>query len=200
MSENKDFWDKLSALSNLIAGVLIAGMGTFASIQYNNRQLDLQRQNEAAQRKLAELDALERFNKYLTSENQTEREFGYAAFVALGYDSLAVKLIELNDDPAGEKVLQSISRYQIAVAKERKGFQYLLSGQYEKALAAFQEATKAYPTFHSVSEIGQLLAREKDNLTDPGRRKKVFETIVTRYSWKAPADLLAQLRKRVESE
>ena len=39
----KDFWDKISAVSGIIATVLIAGLGTLATLVYNGRQLDLQK-------------------------------------------------------------------------------------------------------------------------------------------------------------
>jgi|GEM_PF-5922943 len=95
----KDFWDKISSLSTLLSGVLIAGIGLWATHHYNYSQLELR-----------QLEALDKFRPLLSSNKPDEREFAYSAFVSLGYENLALKLIALKDDRAGINVLASLSK------------------------------------------------------------------------------------------
>lgn len=117
--------ETLSALSPLISGVLIAAVGTFATILYNERQLQL-----------TQLAALDKYRIYLTSENPQERAFGYEAFVALGQEDFVIKLISAKNDNAGKTVLTSLvdsskdKRIQKA-AKEQLEKLGALSAKYE---------------------------------------------------------------------
>jgi hypothetical protein len=97
VSSRKNWIDKLSSLSPLISGVLIAGVGTFATISYNNRQMDINL-----------LNVLDKFRPYITSENPVDRQFGYECFVKLDEEAFVVKLIEANNDSAGINVIKSI--------------------------------------------------------------------------------------------
>jgi chitosanase len=98
MAETKDIWDILSALSGIIAGLLIAGVGTVATIVYNIRQI-----------KIEQIQALEKYRVLLASSDPAERLFSYEAFVALGYEKLAAKLIAVRVDPAGQQVLAALA-------------------------------------------------------------------------------------------
>ena len=40
--KKKDWWDKLSSLSSLFSGIIIGGIGIYATSTYNARQLDAQ--------------------------------------------------------------------------------------------------------------------------------------------------------------
>lgn len=84
----------LNSLSTLISGVLIAGVGTFATMQYNTTQTTL-----------AQLEALDKYRAYLAADNPQERLFGYEAFVALGQEEFVARLIGIRRDSAGEPVL-----------------------------------------------------------------------------------------------
>jgi hypothetical protein len=114
----KDIWEKLSSISNLIAGVLIAGAGTLATILYNNRQLDLQEHNStiqtqiaSSQHELQRLQFLEPWVKYVTSDKPELRRFGYAMFATVGQETLAAKLIGYQNDIAGGTVLNKLAKH-----------------------------------------------------------------------------------------
>ncbi len=76
---------------------------------------------------------------------------------------------------------------------EREGFQALISGDYVKAIKAFESAENAYNGFHNVYELARLLRKNKSQMSDPEKRKEVFQIIVKKYSWKAPRDLWPQV-------
>ena len=86
------------ALTPLILGLLVTGVGAAFTQVYNYRQLQLN-----------QLSALDKFRALLVSEKPEEREFAYASFAALGYENLALKMISLKQDGAGRAVAQEIS-------------------------------------------------------------------------------------------
>ena len=114
----KDGWDKLAALTTLISSVVIGGAGVAATYIYNNHELQIKHQEKEAEEKRISEQAktaylletnrrLEALFKYVVSDKTNEREFGYAMFQALGQEDLAVKIIALRRDQAGEAVARS---------------------------------------------------------------------------------------------
>ncbi|CAB1057947.1 hypothetical protein D1BOALGB6SA_2703 [Olavius sp. associated proteobacterium Delta 1] len=80
---------------------------------------------------------------------------------------------------------------------ERQGFERLLEGDFNSARRAFEAAERAYPSFHQVHEIARLLKREQSQLSSPEVQRRVLTHIISEYSWKAPADLLAAIEQRL---
>jgi hypothetical protein len=89
-SLKRSWIDILSSLSPLISGVLIAAVGTTATIVYNNRQMHINH-----------LNSLDKFRPYLDSQNPVERKFGYRAFTDLGEKDFVIELIAAKKDSAG---------------------------------------------------------------------------------------------------
>ena len=105
-SKNKAWWEIIVALTPLILGICVTGVGAFFTQVYNFRQLQIN-----------QLAVLEKFRPLLISENPYDREFAYASFAALGYEGLAVKLIQLKQDSAGRPVVQEIKLSGSGTAK-----------------------------------------------------------------------------------
>ncbi len=97
ISKKKPWYEVLAALTPLILGLCVTGVGAFFTQVYNFRQLQLN-----------QLDALDKFRTLLISENPYDREFAYASFAALGHEQLALKLIQVKQDSAGRSVAQEI--------------------------------------------------------------------------------------------
>lgn len=104
--KKKPWYEVLSALTPLILGLCITGVGTFFTRVYDLRQLQLN-----------QLSALDKYRTLLVSDNPYEREFAYASFAALGYEQLAIKLIQIKQDAAGRSVVQEIKLTGTAAAK-----------------------------------------------------------------------------------
>lgn len=96
--KDRSWLDIVVALTPLLLGVLVTGVGAAFTQVYNYRQLQLN-----------QLAALDKFRPLLISEKADEREFAYASFAALGYEKLALKMIALKQDGAGRAVAQDIS-------------------------------------------------------------------------------------------
>jgi hypothetical protein len=108
--KRKDLWDKLSALTPLILGILVTGVGAFFTNIYNFRQLQL---NQIA--------ALDKLRPLLTSDNPQEREFAYSSFVALGYEDTAIKIISIKKDQSGRAVLEQLRERGTPQVREDAG-------------------------------------------------------------------------------
>jgi len=149
-SATKGFLATLIALQPLLAGVLIAGVGTIATIIYNNHQLQL-----------VQLNALDKYRTYLASTDPQEREFGYQAFLALGQESFVAKLIGIKKDPAGEDVLITITEQSKDPAARAVARQSLLSLPQERRIRAIVnifETGKVESDYRAVTRIpGQTI-------------------------------------------
>lgn len=121
----KGLLEILASLSPLLSGVLIAGVATFATITYNERQVQL-----------AQLNALDKYRVYLTSENPQDREFGYQAFVALGQEEFVIRLIGTRRDGAGANVLASLAETAQDATTRRAAQNTLLSLPQERRVRA----------------------------------------------------------------
>ena len=97
LSKRKPWYEVIAALTPLILGVCITGVGAFFTHVYNFRQMQLNH-----------LNALDKFRTQLISENPYDREFAYASFSALGHEQLALKLMQIKKDSAGRSVAQEI--------------------------------------------------------------------------------------------
>jgi hypothetical protein len=93
----KPWHEILASLSPLILGICVTGVGALFTQVYNNRQLQLN-----------QITALDKLRPLLVSDSSTEREFGYAFFTALGYEGLALKIMQLKRDSAGRSVALDI--------------------------------------------------------------------------------------------
>jgi hypothetical protein len=96
-NKKKDLWDKITAITPLLIGLLITGIGAIFTNIYNFRQLQL---NEIA--------ILDKFRPLLISKNPQEREFAYSTFVAVGQERLAIRLISSTQDQSGRRALEEI--------------------------------------------------------------------------------------------
>jgi hypothetical protein len=95
----KDLWDIVASVTPLLIGMAITGVGAFFTHVYNFRQLQL---NQIA--------ALDKLRPLLTSEKPEEREFGYASFAALGYEHIAIRIVQLKKDESGRPMLVELQR------------------------------------------------------------------------------------------
>jgi len=91
----KPWYEILASLTPLIIGIAVTAVGAAATHVYNFRQLQLN-----------QLATLEKFSKQLSSQSALDREFAYAAFSALGYQELALRLAQVRQDEAARGVVE----------------------------------------------------------------------------------------------
>lgn len=96
----------LVGVTPLLIGLLVTGGGAYFTHVYHTKQIQI-----------GQLEALDKLRAPLLSEDPYEREFAYFSFVLLGYEQLALKLIQLKKDGAGRSVAQDIKRNGSAAAK-----------------------------------------------------------------------------------
>lgn len=100
---------------------------------------------------------------------------------------------------------QPDSREARASEAERRGFDAIVAGDIDAAIAAFGEAAAVWPEYHNVSEIHGLLNRAKPGLErlPAGERRSywtdVHKRLLTQYSWGMPEEIRSTLRQLVRS-
>ena len=105
----KDAWDKLSSISTLISGVVIAGLGVFATIIFNERQLEQNANQRNRELAALEIQTVQAFFSDLSSKDAGRTKSALEAISALGYSDLAVKLAINFGGEAAESFLKSQS-------------------------------------------------------------------------------------------
>lgn len=138
-SKRKAWWEIIVALTPLILGICVTGVGTFFTHIYNLRQLQI---NQIA--------ALEKVRPLLTSEKAEEREFAYSSFAALGYEDIAIRIIKINKDESGRSVLTELQQSSAPLIRESAG----------DALKALDEAQKIVNIFEYGDPRGLLKYQE----------------------------------------
>lgn len=106
--------------------------------------------------------------------------------------SVAVPFNELN------KTFTKVNDPKTASEQEYAAFAAMLAKDLPKAIAALDKAYLAYPTFHNIDELRALLKSRSTELNTGSDASwhSLYLTIVTRYSWDAPKDLLLQMKNK----
>jgi hypothetical protein len=96
--------------------------------------------------------------------------------------------------PAGASAQRD--RAQQVSEMERRGFAALLARDVGAALQAFDQAFNAWPDYHNVAELRNLLNDRKSDLSDPQSPawQEVYRITLADFSWGLPSDLRAQFR------
>lgn len=105
----KDAWDKLSAISTLFSGVIIAGLGLYATSVYNERQLEATSAQKARELAALELQTVETFFDHLSSRDPGLRKSSLEAIASLGDVDLAMQLAANLGGTGGEAFLQDLA-------------------------------------------------------------------------------------------
>lgn len=118
----KDFWGKISSISPLISGVLVAMIGAIATYVFSKRQRtgqeqDLNRQIAAdetrSQRemRIEQVKTVEAFIPHLGSRDAREREAALVVLSTLGLEDpdLVIKLATMYKDEGGEAALARLA-------------------------------------------------------------------------------------------
>ena len=200
--------------------LLLTVYNAYTKAQIDASELRLKEQSEKVDLELkeraADLDASkDRTGRYtfvrtllpdLLSKDAAQRSLSVNLIRLALTDEESAKLFNgfvLSDDrnlqAAGNEAITALrretSQAQTASDLERQGYEALVKSDFAAAVRAFDGVEKAYPSYHSAREIGGLLRARQADLADPKMRRDVLKTILDDYSWKAPADLVAQLRK-----
>jgi len=106
--KKKDGWEILAALTPLILGLAVTGVGAIFTHLYNQRQLEFNQLKNEREIQLNQIQALDKLRPLLTSENPQDREFAYSSFVLMGYEKVVLKMISSTKDPSGKSVAEDL--------------------------------------------------------------------------------------------
>lgn len=82
---------------------------------------------------------------------------------------------------------------------EMIGFKALTDDNFNLALKSFTDAEAASPSFHMAYEISRLLKSQQRNFGNKEIEKDIKKQIIKNYSWRAPKDLLDELKKQASN-
>jgi S1-C subfamily serine protease len=109
-------WDKLTAISGLISGVAVAGIGFYATNIYNRRQTAAEEARKAAEEgrkdreiQFAEAQTVEKFIEHLASADEQRRKAALIAISTLGNSKVAIDLAEAFKGPGATSALTTIA-------------------------------------------------------------------------------------------
>lgn len=191
-------WQKVSVLAGAVAAVFIplalALVGSWTSTALKDQEIRGQ---------FVQL-AVSILQEPPTPENRSVREWAINVINRYSDVPLQAAAVESLKDSAAlpQPVVSSGSGVSVtsAAAMEREAFGHLVAGDIDSAIASFRAADAAYPTYHNVHDIAELLQGSRERYNDPAGRREILRTIVTQHSWGAPPDLLRQLREQVGSQ
>ncbi len=101
--------------------------------------------------------------------------------------------------PPTERASRLPTGERSAADYERQGFSALIERNATRALANFDAAWRAFPRYHNVEEIRNLLERRLDQLQDPDSPAwpDLYRTILTKHSWGMPQEAREAMRQAV---
>src|SRR5260221_6424312 len=105
----KDFWDKLSSVSGIASGVLVAAIGFYATQIYDNRSREADREDRNRNVIATELQTVAKFFPHLAAKNQTERQGAIEAISSLGNPRLATRMAGIFGGPGAVQALTNIA-------------------------------------------------------------------------------------------
>jgi hypothetical protein len=94
-----------------------------------------------------------------------------------------------------ENIQNQRERLKSALNHEAAGFEFLINGEYNKAISEFLTTDNIYPTFHQVYEIASLLRQNINKMNDINTRKTVLKQIVNELNYGAPSIYLNRLEE-----
>ncbi|HVR23660.1 MAG TPA: serine protease [Candidatus Polarisedimenticolia bacterium] len=105
----KDGWDKLTALSGLSSGILVALIGFYATNVYSRRQKASEERRKDQEILISQIQTVEKFIPHLASDNEQIKGAALIALAALGNEDLAVRLASAFKGSGATRALTEIA-------------------------------------------------------------------------------------------
>jgi hypothetical protein len=102
---------------------------------------------------------------------------------------------QLSEQPAHQET--NTKNPRTAKDWEILGFKHLMSRDVASSIQAFSEAEKIWPDYHNVSEIRQLLSKNKEALgtKESTMWKELYQTLLNNFSWGMPSEIRQEMQK-----
>ncbi len=105
----KDVWDKLTALSGVISGIMVALIGFYATNVYNRRQQAIAERRKDQELLISQIQTVEKFIPHLSSGDEQKKRAALISIAALGNADLAIKLADAFRGTGATSALTSIA-------------------------------------------------------------------------------------------
>jgi S1-C subfamily serine protease len=115
----KDIWDKISAVSGLVSGLLIAIIGGIATFVYRERERNAEEATKNRELSVQQVQTIQSFMPQLQSGNEKAVEAALLAITALGNSKLATDLATLYRTEGAAVALSKIASGPNRVAAQQ---------------------------------------------------------------------------------
>ena len=106
--DKKDFWDKFSASSTFLSGVIVALVGLYFTSSFNSQQATRDQILKNQQIRLAQVELVQKFVPQLIGTDQ-ERKLAIIAISSLGNSELATQLAVLDPSKGSTAALKALA-------------------------------------------------------------------------------------------
>ncbi|MFA6094311.1 MAG: CHAP domain-containing protein [Candidatus Paceibacterota bacterium] len=107
--DKKDFWDKFSAASTFLSGVIVALVGLYFTNNYNVQQASRDESSKSQQLRLAQVELIHKFIPQLNG-TEKEKKLAIIAISSLGNAELATKIAVLDQSNGAKSALESLAK------------------------------------------------------------------------------------------
>jgi S1-C subfamily serine protease len=115
IAESKDIWDKLSAISGLVSGIVVALIGVLATYIYNERQRRAEDSRNSRELAVQRVQTIQTFLPHLASQNELEKRGALLAISHLDDPKLASELATLF---RGEGAVSALAEIAMSANRE----------------------------------------------------------------------------------
>jgi S1-C subfamily serine protease len=115
VTQDKDVWDKLSAISGFVSGLAVAGIGGAFTYLYNERQRKAEDSRNARELAVQRVQTVQTFLPHLASQNELEKK---AALLAIGHLDDAKLASELATLFRGEGAVSALAAIAMSANQE----------------------------------------------------------------------------------
>lgn len=126
-TKKKDAWDRLGPLSAFISSVVLGVASLWFTQSYNNRQTEIaanqgkqDQETKKHQTRVLEMQAVEKFLPYLTTNDERQKEVALLVITTLGSSEFATQFAKLKPSEGSQAATDRIMASAVASGTERE--------------------------------------------------------------------------------
>ena len=146
--KKKDIWDKISAISPLMSGVVVASVALYFTLTFNARQNQRDSDIKVKGNRINELEAFVKYIPLFATGSEREKKLAVEVFIAAGYDSLANRFTQLDQSPGAVAGIAKVA--SVGPKKDRE----MASKTIESIFSKYQSAVVQIVSRYEDSSVG----------------------------------------------
>jgi hypothetical protein len=185
----KDAWDKVTAVSGLASGLVVALIGFYATNVYNRRQRLSDEHRKDRELLISQIQTVEKFIPHLSSKEESVKRAALVSISALGNEELAIKLATAFGGSGAVDALASIAA--TAGPQEAASAQRALQERQHQIAASSSTAVEQLGSDKLEVRLGGIYSLEqisKESPSDSRRAINILAAFVREHSRRDEAE------------